>query len=375
VDGGGTCVFGGGVFLALGGVLLVYASSQSLQSFLSYTLILLRYRDRDGLIGVSVCHEQQQHSTSAAAAAAVQDSHLRRRVRMPPPANLCARARGWQAFQLCCAQTHTQSGGRDGRRIYTPPAWRAGGCGGLRGCDLRYLKLVFRQPRCIMVILSSTTHALGSSQTLRDGSQAQKKQQREGAAAARKLRKDSSVPGLDAGSGNLVGLAAAFYRCRRRRLQRRGAGRERKAAGEAAPPATAVAAAGLSTEPCICLDGSLMEGGCAVPYTCPAVYYASLAPEHSCGLCSRRNSTLTLKAATTDNRTRGPQVKEGALLCKIPKSAILSPRTTAIASLLEEERIGHGLVGPGSAAAGPVVFLSGAFAACGRRRRCRERSS
>lgn len=38
------------------------------------------------------------------------------------------------------------------------------------------------------------------------------------------------------------------------------------------------------------------------------------------------------------------QVAEGALLCRIPKAAILSPRTTAIAALLEEERIGHGLV-------------------------------
>jgi hypothetical protein len=40
-------------------------------------------------------------------------------------------------------------------------------------------------------------------------------------------------------------------------------------------------------------------------------------------------------------------VREGALLCRIPKAAVLSPRTTGIAALLEEERIGHGLVGLG----------------------------
>ncbi|KAI8472158.1 MAG: hypothetical protein J3K34DRAFT_519919 [Monoraphidium minutum] len=36
-------------------------------------------------------------------------------------------------------------------------------------------------------------------------------------------------------------------------------------------------------------------------------------------------------------------VPEGALLCRIPKAAVLSPRTTAIAAILEEERVGHGL--------------------------------
>ena len=36
-------------------------------------------------------------------------------------------------------------------------------------------------------------------------------------------------------------------------------------------------------------------------------------------------------------------IKEGALLCRIPKAAILSRRTTCIADILEQERIAGGL--------------------------------
>jgi SET domain-containing protein 6 len=36
-------------------------------------------------------------------------------------------------------------------------------------------------------------------------------------------------------------------------------------------------------------------------------------------------------------------IQEGQLLCIIPKTAILSPKTSALAAVLEEEQIGGGL--------------------------------
>lgn len=41
--------------------------------------------------------------------------------------------------------------------------------------------------------------------------------------------------------------------------------------------------------------------------------------------------------------TAASDLSEGDLLCTIPKTAILSPKTTAIADLLRKERIGGGL--------------------------------
>lgn len=38
------------------------------------------------------------------------------------------------------------------------------------------------------------------------------------------------------------------------------------------------------------------------------------------------------------------QIEEGAVLCRIPKSAVLSPRTSSIGALLESEGVGSGLV-------------------------------